>query len=111
MGKLIRELELADWFKQSILTIRRNRTAAPHRHPPYKKVGKSVLYDVDEVQRWLDAHTVNAMDAPAPGPTPVSTPKDKRPKAVPISHPQQKRHPGRPEKAETVSQKRQGTNK
>ena len=62
MGKLIKELALAEWFCQSILTIRRNRTAAPHRHPPYKKLGKSVLYDVEEVQRWLDAQTINRQD-------------------------------------------------
>ncbi|MHB1287633.1 MAG: hypothetical protein ACYCYP_13990 [Leptospirales bacterium] len=62
MGKLIKELALAGWFNQSVYTVRRNRTAAPHRHPPYKKVGSSVLYDVDEVQRWLDAQTVNRQD-------------------------------------------------
>ena len=100
MPKLITETELADWFRQSVLTIRRVRTVNPERHPPFKKLGSSVRYDPDEVQKWLDSHTVNAMDTPAPAP--ISTPEKKRPKAGPISHPQQKRHPGRPKKAETV---------
>jgi hypothetical protein len=61
-----------------------------------------VRYNVDEVQRWLDSKTVNAMDAPAPDP--VSTPKEKRSKAAsaPPPSPSQKRHRGRPSKAETV---------
>lgn len=88
MAKLITENELADWFRQSVFTVRRVRTVNPERHPPYRKIGSSVRYDVDEVQRWLDSHTVNAMDAPVPAP--VHTPKEKRP------------GPGRPPKAETV---------
>ncbi len=91
MGKLIKELELADWFRQSITTIRRNRTAAPQRHPPYKKVGASVLYDVDEVQRWLDAQTVNGLDTPRRSKTSTTSPDLEA-----------TRHKGRPPKAETV---------
>ncbi|AIA30174.1 hypothetical protein [Leptospirillum ferriphilum] len=93
MGKLIKELELADWFRQSILTVRRNRTAAPHRHPPYKKVGSSVLYDVDEVQRWLDAQTVN-------GPKTESVKNDSIKATIPKKD--GRPGPGRPPKAETV---------
>jgi predicted DNA-binding transcriptional regulator AlpA len=100
MAKLITETELAEWFVQSVLTIRRVRTTNPERHPPFIRIGSSVRYDVDEVKRWLDSKTVNAMDAPAPAPVP--TPKDKRPKAAPISHPREKRRPGRPPKTETV---------
>lgn len=87
MSKLIKEFELADWLRQSISTVRRNRTAAPHRHPPYKKVGSSVLYDVDEVQRWIDSKTVNGLDTPSPS-------------SGPSEHPS--RHRGRPSKSETV---------
>ncbi len=87
MSKLIKEFELADWLRQSISTIRRNRTAAPHRHPPYKKVGSSVLYDIDEVQRWIDSKTVNGLDTPSSSSGSLENPV---------------RHRGRPNKAETV---------
>ncbi len=100
MAKLITEIELAEWFVQSVLTIRRTRTTSPERHPPFVKIGSSVRYDPAEVQKWLDSRTVNAMDAPATALVP--TPKEKRPKAVPISHPREKRRPGRPTKAETI---------
>ena len=87
MSKLIDEIELASWFKQSVTTIRRNRTAAPHRHPPFKKIGASCRYDPVEVQRWLDAQTVNG---PKNEPGKNDSMKDGRP------------GPGRPPKAETV---------
>lgn len=68
MEKLWTEKDLADFFHQSILTVRRNRTAAPHRHPPFKKIGSSCRYDPAEVQRWLDTQTVNALGTSSPSP-------------------------------------------
>lgn len=62
MEKLWTEKDLADYLQQSTLTVRRNRTAAPHRHPPYLKVGSSCRYDPEEVKRWLDAQTINRQD-------------------------------------------------
>ena len=100
MGKLIKELALAAWFSQSIFTIRRNRTAAPHRHPPYKKVGSSVLYDVDEVQKWLESRTINGLETPVQSVSPQ--PKAVRPEDVKTPKKEKRPGPGRPPKAETV---------
>ena len=100
MEKLWDETDLAEFLKQSVLTVRRVRTTNPERHPPYIRIGSSVRYDPGEVKRWLDSRTVNAMDAPTPAP--VSASKEKRPKAVPISHTREKRRSGRPTKAETI---------
>ena len=74
MGKLINEFELADWFGVSVLTLRRTRCCNPERHPPYKKLGSSVRYDPEEVQRWIDSKTVNGQDTPKT-PSPASSPK------------------------------------
>ena len=87
MEKLWTEKDLADFLQQSILTVRRNRTAAPHRHPPFKKIGSSCRYDPAEVQRWLDAQTVNRQDDSS---APV--------KAVPAKQ----THRGAPTKAERI---------
>ena len=100
MEKLWDETDLAEFLKQSVLTVRRVRTTAPSRHPPYIRIGSSVRYDPGEVKRWLGSRTVNAMDAPAPAP--VSAPKEKRPKTASAPPPSQKRGRGRPSKAETV---------
>ena len=93
MSKLIDEIELASWFKQSVMTIRRNRTAAPHRHPPFKKIGASCRYDPVEVQRWLDAQTVNG---------PKNEPEKNNP--IKATNPNKNKGPGpgRPPKSETV---------
>lgn len=88
MPKLINELELSAWLGQSVLTIRRNRTTHPERHPPYKKIGSSVRYDQSEVQKWLDSQTINGLE--------TSTPS----KVQLLSPPRGKR--GRPSKVETV---------
>lgn len=106
MEKLWTEGDLAEFLQQSILTLRRNRTAAPHRHPPFLKIGSAVRYAPSEVQQWLNLHVVNAGDVSAPAP--VSTPQEKRPKTASAPLPSQKRGPGRPPKAETVVRRRQG---
>lgn len=85
MEKLWTEKELAAYIVQSVLTIRRNRTAAPHRHPPFKKFGSSVRYDPAEVREWLASQTVNGGGAPE-----TKNAKEKRPL------------PGRPPKTETI---------
>ncbi len=90
MEKLWTESELAEYLRQSTLTIRRNRTAAPHRHPPFRKVGASVRYVPSEVQRWLDSRTVNSLD------TPAQTDSSHTPA----------RHSGRPKKEESVRKTR-----
>jgi len=69
MEKLWTEKDLADYLQQSTLTVRRNRTAAPHRHPPFIKIGSSCRYDPAEVKRWLNAQTINRQeDSTAPVP-------------------------------------------
>lgn len=78
MAKLMNEIELADWLGLSIMTIRRNRTAAPHRHPPFKKIGSAVRYDPDEVQKWLDSKTVNACQVEIPNPLQSNPPAGSR---------------------------------
>ena len=78
MAKLMNEIELADWLGLSIMTIRRNRTAAPHRHPPFKKIGSAVRYDPDEVQEWLDSKTVNACQVEIPTPVQSKPPASSR---------------------------------
>ena len=92
MEKLWTEKDLADFLQQSILTVRRNRTAAPHRHPPFIKIGASCRYDPVEVQRWLNTRTVNGL-ANEPEKTP----------AIKATNPDQDKRPGpgRPPKAKT----------
>lgn len=91
MEKLWTEKDLADFLQQSILTVRRNRTAAPHRHPPFKKIGSSCRYDPAEVQKWLDTQTVNGLGTSSPS----------------SEHPV--RHRGRPKKEESVRKSRNGS--
>lgn len=50
-----------------------------------------MLYDVDEVQRWLNAQTINGLDAPGRSKTSATPPDLETP-----------RHRGRPKKEETV---------
>ena len=87
MPKLLDENALSDWLGRSVLTLRRERCCNPERHPPWKKIGSSVRYDQSEVQRWLDAHTVNGLDTPKT-PSPTS--------------PAKQSHLGAPTKAERV---------
>lgn len=92
MSKLITEIELAAWFEQSVTTVRRNRTAAPERHPPFIKIGSSVRYDPAVVQEWLDSRIMNGLDATIRPQTSASVSRDTE-----KAH----RHPGRPNKAES----------
>ena len=96
MSKLINEIQLAEWFAQSVFTVRRTRTANPERHPPFIRIGSSVRYDVSEVQKWLDSRTVNGLETP-------SLSSDSSDHSVRSESPKEKRPgPGRPKKAETV---------
>ena len=65
-----------------------------------------MLYDVEEVQRWLDARTVNGLD------TPNKSQKTETEKNNPIKKTQPKKEkragPGRPPKTETVRAKNAG---
>lgn len=95
MGKLIDEFGLAEMLGLSVLTLRRTRCCNPERHPPYKKLGVTVRYDVSEVERWINSKTVNGLDDQ---PTSTGNPKPSA-KKDPRPH---DRRPGRPSKAETV---------
>ena len=93
MQKLWDETDLAEYLKQSVLTLRRTRCCNPERHPPWKKIGSSVRYDPDEVQNWLESKTVNGQKTEPKKNDSIKTTipkKDGRP------------GPGRPPKAETV---------
>jgi len=70
MEKLWTEVELAEYLRQSVLTVRRNRTAAPHRHPPFIKIGSSCRYDPVAVRRWLEKQTVNELEGAPPDQAP-----------------------------------------
>jgi excisionase family DNA binding protein len=50
MKELITEKQLIDLLKLSRATISRLRKNGM----PYKKIGKSVRYDYDEVRQWLE---------------------------------------------------------
>ncbi len=107
MEKLLTETELADFLEVSVLTVRRNRCAAPHRLPRHVKFGSSVRYRLSTVLEWLEEHEVGRE---SPNKFEDQTPKkEKRPKATLIPHSPQKRHPGRPTKVETVVRRRQET--
>lgn len=92
MESLLTEKQLAVLLQISILTIRRNRSTAPHRLPPAVKFGASVRYRLSTVQKWLDEHEVGGLIVKQATDSIESTPpkKEKRP------------GPGRPPKAETV---------
>ena len=89
MEKLLTEKELADLLVISILTIRRNRSTAPHRPPPAVKFGSSVRYQMSTVVRWLNDHEVGH-----------DTPKTSN--LLPGSEVTKVIRRGRPSKAETV---------
>lgn len=84
MEKLLTENELADFLGVSVLTVRRNRSAAPYRLPPHVKFGSSVRYQLRTVLKWLEEHEVG---------------HDSPPKTEPN---QSAQHRGRPLKTETV---------
>ena len=56
--KLLTEFELAVFLALSVATVRRNRSVAPHRLPPWVKFGSSVRWRMETVQKWLTAHEV-----------------------------------------------------
>ena len=84
MEKLLDESELAEVLGVSVLTVRRNRSAAPYRLPPHVKFGASVRYQLTTVLRWLEEHEVG--HDPSPN-TELN---------------QSAQHRGRPSKSETV---------
>ena len=84
MEKLLDESELAEVLGVSVLTVRRNRSAAPYRLPPHVKFGASVRYRLTTVLRWLEEHEVGHDSSPKTEPT------------------QSAQHRGRPSKTETV---------
>ena len=63
MEKLLTEKELAILLVMSVMTIRRNRSVAPHRLPPHIKFGSSVRYRLETVLRWLEEHEVGGETA------------------------------------------------
>ena len=72
MSRLINEHELSELLGLSVLTLRRTRCCNPERHPPYKKLGSSVRYDLDEVWKWIHSKTVNGLDDQIQNETPVT---------------------------------------
>ena len=92
MEPLLTEKQLAILLQISILTIRRNRSTAPHRLPSHVKFGSAVRYRLSTVLKWLEEHEVerelpNQSDKSIEGKPPK---KEKR------------AGPGRPSKSETV---------
>ncbi len=87
MEKLLTESELAQILVMSVLTVRRNRSAAPHRLPPHVKFGSSVRYRLSTVLEWLAAHEVA-------GETAIPSAK---------TAPTKQTHRGAPTKAERVT--------
>ncbi len=97
MEKLITENELAELFQNSVLTIRRNRSAHPERLPPHIKIGSSVRYRLSSVLKWLEEHEVGGETACAQNTT-----------AKTESSQSTGRRRGRPSKTETVQAKNAG---
>ena len=87
--KLLTEFELAAYLALSVSTIRRNRSTAPHRLPPWVKIGSSVRWRMETIQKWLMAHEVGH-----------ATPKTSN--LLPGSEVTKVIRRGRPSKAETV---------
>ena len=50
MNKLVTDRELSEILGLSRSTISRLRTLGL----PYKKIGRSVRYDLEEVKKWID---------------------------------------------------------
>lgn len=94
MDTLWTETELAEYIVASVLTVRRNRTTAPHRLPPHIKIGSLVRYDPVQVKKWLEGKTITSQDTPAPS-------------EESSGHPV--RHRGRPKKEESVRKSRNGS--
>ena len=92
MEKLLTETELADLLEISVLTIRRNRSTAPHRLPPAVRFGGSVRYQLRTVQKWLDEHEVGGLTVKQATDSIEGKPPKKEKRAG----------PGRPSKSETV---------
>ncbi len=104
MAKLITETELADWFQQSVLTVRRVRTVNPERHPPFIKIGSSVRYDPTEVVAWLKSRTINSLETPDQSVSPK--PKATSPEDVKTPKKEKRPGPGRPSKVETIRKRK-----
>lgn len=97
LEKLLNENELAELFQNSVLTIRRNRSAHPERLPPHIKIGSSVRYRLSSVLKWLEEHEVGGETACAQNTTPKTEPSQST-----------GRRRGRPSKTETVQAKNAG---
>lgn len=52
---LIDEIELAAFLGKSVAWAQRSRWAGGG--PPYKKIGRHVRYDLQEVETWIDAQS------------------------------------------------------
>lgn len=94
MEKLLNEFELAEFLGISVLTVRRNRSTAPHRLPPHAKFGSSVRYRLQTVLKWLEEREVGGETACAQNTT-----------AKTESSQSNERRRGRPPKTKTVQAK------
>ncbi len=91
--KLLTEFELAVFLALAVSTVRRNRSTAPHRLPPWVKIGSSVRWRMATVQEWLTAHEVGGgIAAPTPS-----------------TKPQKQAHLGTPTKAERIKKAKSAT--
>ena len=54
--KLITDIELAEIIRRSVQTIRNDRHKG--RGLPYIKIGRSIRYNLADVERYLDSHRV-----------------------------------------------------
>lgn len=57
---ILREPEAAVYLSLSRQWLRLKRTKGQHGGPPYIKAGRSVLYDVRDLDAWLQANRVEA---------------------------------------------------
>ncbi len=92
MEPLLTEKQLAILLQISILTIRRNRSTAPHRLPSHVKFGSAVRYRLSTVLKWLEDHEVGKERS------------DQSDYSIESKSPKKEKRPGsgRPPKAETV---------
>ena len=63
MGKLLNEVEAAEYLGVGRMTLRNARHTGNingvRDYPRYVKFGRNVRYDVDDLDNWIEAHKVN----------------------------------------------------
>jgi len=54
--ELIKEVDFAKMIKKSAVTLRRYRKEG--KVPNYKRIGKSIRYDIEDVKKWIERRNV-----------------------------------------------------